>query len=99
MSDKITIKTDRKWKKFKYRHEVPAHILERQFDYLTEDDETDGFFEYRECWYHTSEFMHVLKDMTPLEGWDGYKNDSFFSGVVIKLSRDGEEYQVGTFYS
>lgn len=32
------------------------------------------------------------------KGWDGYASDSYFSGVLIKLSRDGEEYMVGTYY-
>lgn len=30
-------------------------------------------------------------------GWDGYHSDSYFSGIVIKLSPDGEQYQVGTY--
>lgn len=30
-------------------------------------------------------------------GWDGYHGDSYFSGIVIKLSPDGEQYQVGKY--
>ena len=27
----------------------------------------------------------------------GYYSDSYFSGVVVKISRDGERYRVGTY--
>lgn len=97
MADRITIKTDRKWRSFKYRGEVPAGILTGQFDWL-DAEEADGFIQYRGCWYHLSEFMRV-DGMPSLDGWHGYKNDSFFSGVVIKLSPDGEEYRIGTYLS
>ena len=33
-----------------------------------------------------------------MKGWDGYISDSFFSGVLIKISDDNEEYQIGTYY-
>lgn len=36
-----TIRSDNKWKQFKYRYEVPASVLARQFAHLDEDD--DGF--------------------------------------------------------
>jgi hypothetical protein len=32
-------------------------------------------------------------------GWDGVVSDTYFSGVLIALSNDGEEYIVGTYYS
>jgi len=37
----ITIKTDRKWKQFKYRNEVPAKVLKDQFDYQNEEEVLD----------------------------------------------------------
>ena len=99
MSD-LTIKTDNKWKPFRYRYEVPPSVLEDDFDYLDEDEGFDHFFEYRGNWYHLSDFM-IIERNAPREmrKWDGYLNDTFFSGVVIKVSPDGEEYMVGTFMS
>lgn len=95
---KLTIKSDKKWIAFKYREEVPKKVLSKQFDHLDEDEAIDGFFRYRNYWYHLSDFMRVPKDAFPGK-WNGYLNDSYFSGVVIQVSNDGEAYKVGTFYS
>lgn len=96
----LKIKTDKKWKNFVYRHDVPAKILKNEFDWLNEEQE-DGFFKFLGTWYHTSMFMRLDdKDpKSPFKGWDGYHGDSYFSGVVIKLASDGEQYKVGRYYS
>lgn len=91
---RFAIKTDGKWKNFKYRYEVPKSVLKRQFDYQDPDDATDGFFKYKNTWYHFDQFMR-----SPIKGWDGYLNDSMSTGVLIKVSRDGEQYQVAVFAS
>ena len=85
------------WRQFKYRDEVPAAILADQFDWTNEDyekhgDYSDGFILYRNVWYHLADFMNGGPD-----GWHGSHGDSFFSGVVIRLSGDGETYQIGTY--
>jgi hypothetical protein len=96
----MKIITNHNWRQFNYRDEVPADVLESQFDWMKDDkgdwptdDYVDGFFCYRGHWYHLSEFM---RSACP-EGWHGGKADSFFSGVAIKLSDDGEEFQVATY--
>jgi hypothetical protein len=95
----IRIKTDRKWKQFKYRYEVPGKVLEDQFSYWTPDQTPDdGYFCYRGNWYHLDDFM-VSSDEDLAKLWDGVNYDSYFSGVVIKVSKDGETYQVGTYMS
>lgn len=106
----LTITTDRKWKPFRYAHEVPARVLSSQFDYQDRDDVTDGFFCYRGTWYHLDQFMRIARDgisaqrvkradMGAMEAWDAYSADSAFSGVVLRISRDGERYMVGTYIS
>jgi hypothetical protein len=90
------VTTDNKWKQFKYGNEVPDKVLSENFDWL--EEKTDGFFVYRKSWYHVSEFMNV-PDTETFKGWDGYSSDSAFSGVLIKISKDGEEYKIGTFNS
>jgi len=100
----VTITTNHHWRDFAYRADVPAAVLADRFDWLSEDDGYDGFFCYRGWWYHNSEFTATClpgrdADAGPLAGWDGYISDSYFSGVVIKVSRDGERYMVGTFIS
>jgi hypothetical protein len=100
-----TIKTNNHWRQFKYRDEVPASILASQFDWTDKDHEehgdySDGFLEYRGVWYHLGDFM-AIRGVTepPFSDWTGSHGDSFFSGVLIRLSRDGEEYQIATYYS
>jgi len=94
----IVIKTNNRWRPFKYRNEVPEKVLRNQFDYLSEDIGFDGFFKYRNIWYHVDEFMRV-SDNAPFKGWDRYLSDSFFSGVLLRVSSNGERYMVGTYYS
>ena len=96
----LTIKTNHHWRDFVYRSDVPVAILADRFEHLSEDDATDGFFCYRGWWYHLSDFM-ALRGLTepPTSNWDGYLSDSYFSGVVLKVSADGERYMVGTYCS
>lgn len=93
----MTIKTDHRWKKFYYRNEVPEKVLEAHFSHL--EEAYDGFFCYRRRWYHVSDFMSVRETLLNSLGFDGVLSDSFFSGVLLKLSSDGEEYQAATFFS
>ena len=95
---KLEIITDNKWKNFKYGYEVPDSVLNDHFDYLSEDEKIDGFIQYRSIWYHISEFMRI-ENNPALNGWQGYSSDSFFSGVLINISDDGERYQIGTYIS
>ena len=91
------VTTDRKWKPFQSRYEVPKRVLESQFDYLDEDA-SDMYFKYGRTWYHTSQFERIPSSSDALSGWDGLLAESWSSGVLIKLSPDAEQYQVGYFY-
>ena len=99
----LDIITDNKWKFFQYSDEVPKKVLQ-DYDHLDKEENLDGWFKYRKRWYHQSDFLslhnkvHCPESPFPKK-WDGYLNDSAFSGVLIKLSDDGEMYQVGTFIS
>ena len=97
----LTITTDNKWRSFVYAADVPQVILERDFDHLKDQDgdfEFDGYFKYRRRWYHITDFSKV-EGHPEFQGWSGYHNDSYFSGILIKVSSDGEQYQVATFIS
>jgi hypothetical protein len=98
MKQTITVKTNNHWHNFKYRDEVPAAILGSEFDYQDEDDSFDGFIQYRGNWYHLDGFMR-MDSTSELSDWHGYASDSYFSGVVIRVSEDGEQYQIGTYFS
>lgn len=84
--------SNHQWRAFRDRSEVPTKTLQSEFDWLDES-ESSGFFQYYRRWYHLSEF---LRDGIP--GWDGHNAYSYFSGMVIKVSGDGENYMVGTYY-
>lgn len=96
----LTIKTDHKWRNFKYGYEAPAKIMASDFDHLEDGEADDGFIHYRRRWYHVSDFM-VVGEGNPLKemGFNGYLNDTYFSGVAIEVSRDCEQYRIATFYS
>jgi hypothetical protein len=93
----ITIKTDHKWRDLVYRQDVPAKLLTNEFDYQNPEEAIDGFFCYRGVWYHLDAFVPI--EHAELKGWSAYCGDSYFSGVVIKLSRDGEQIKIGTYFS
>ena len=92
----VHVRTDNKWKNFVYGHDVPKKA-KKDFDHLDDDESSDGFFCYLGRWYHISDFMVTPKDFNCEMPWDGYHSDSFFSGVVLKVAKDGERYQVGTY--
>lgn len=99
--DNIRIKTNRQWRQFLYGYE----LTEKQaadFDYIdSEDFPTHNFIKYKGMIYDYGEFMtcSTLPRDNPLTDWHGHHSDSFFSGVVIRTSSDGEMYQIGTFYA
>jgi hypothetical protein len=105
----LTIQTNNHWRPFVYRHDVPAKVLADQFDYHTHngaEPPLDGYFCYRGYWYHTDMFMRVgypgpFGQTMEAGGteWHGSHADSFFSGILIRMSDDGETYQVATYYS
>jgi hypothetical protein len=86
--------TDHKWKQFHYWDTVPANIY-KDYDWLDPQDKSDNWIEYRRSWYHVSDFMRCQN----FSGWHGYHCDSFFSGVLVEISDDGEQYRIGTCIS
>jgi hypothetical protein len=89
----MNVTTNHQWRDFLYRNDVPANVLNSEFDWIGEDEQ-DGFFRYRGAWYHLSMFLR-----TAIEGWHGIHNDSAFSSVLIEISQDGEQYRIGTAIS
>lgn len=104
----IKIRTNRQWRPFVYRQDVPARVLESQFDWMKvtcehcgqkhwpEEDYLDGFFRYQGHWYHLADFERTSGN-DEFTGWHGQRGETFFSGVLIRLSDDGETFQVATY--
>lgn len=55
------------------------------------------FFRYKGQMYDLGEFTRVAAD-SPLSGWEGGSADSFFSGVVVRYTEDGEHVIVGQYF-
>lgn len=91
-SQAMKIKTNRHWREFLYRDQVPDKILSEQFDWLDEDT-IDGFIKYRGEYYHLQDF--IITDVS--DGW-AYHGDSYYSALLIRVSEDGERYQIARAY-
>lgn len=95
----VTIKTNHQWRDLIPRRNVPLKVLASEFNYQNAEETLDGFFHHRGNWYHLDQFMPFTENNPDFAGWHAYAGDSFFSGVVIKLSKDGEQIKIGTYYS
>lgn len=102
----LEIKTDHKWKQFKYGYDVEKRKDYKDYDWMDENDKGDGWIIYHRRLhhiyhrrlYHISDFVLIENENIPeFSGWNGYHSDSFFSGVLIKVSQDGEQYKIGTY--
>lgn len=94
--NKLEIKTDRKWKNLLYFYEL-TEKEKKELDWI--EDDTASVFRYRGNVYALDEFMRIPDGAEDLKGWDGYRSDSYFSGIVVKISDDGEQYMAGTYIS
>ncbi|MFI5296476.1 MAG: hypothetical protein ACHREM_00140 [Polyangiales bacterium] len=96
MADKI--KTDRKWRFFKSGSDVPKKTLRSEFDWVKDAEYDPHFIQHRGHWMHLSQFERTqVGGELHSAGWVGAHASGYFSGWVIKLSRDGEEYMIGTY--
>lgn len=91
------------------RHLVYGYELTKKeaadFDYLSPDELNEReFVRYRGRVYDMGEFMRIDKTVAPhpqRQGWGhwhGYSSDSFFSGVLVRFSDDGESVVLGTYF-
>ena len=99
----VKVKTNNHQRQFICRYDVPSEVLKNQFSHISEDDGFCCFLKYKGWWYHASDFMSFWANGQPSNafggGWDGYSSDSFFSGVLIKVSDDQDTYIIATFIS
>jgi hypothetical protein len=92
----VVVSSDGKFKPFLQDHQVPKKVL-AAYDWLDEDAKMDGWVKYKNEYLHLSDFER-LSDSVLGRDWNGAHPDSFFSGTVIKMTDDGEEYKIGRFY-
>lgn len=101
----LTIKTNNQPRKLLSLYDFsPADQLKmrKHFDWMDQDElETSySFFKYCGNFYHLSEFL-FLRSTAPSEfkGWDAYSSDTYFSGIVVRLTNNNEDVVVGTYFS
>lgn len=63
------------------------------------DENGETFFRYKKWTYRIGDFMKLDKGDPFEENWHGYHSDSFFSGILVRLSDCGESLTVGTYIS
>ena len=97
MADKPIITTNNQLREYKDSYEVPKAVLD-DYDWLDEGDKSYGWINYRNTWYHISDFLRLEGDDGSFKGWDGYHGHGFYSGVLIKFGDDpSEEYIIGSY--
>lgn len=71
----------------------------RDFDYLTDTElEEQTFFRYKKNVYCFDEFMRTTG--SGLEAIaDGIRNDTYFSGILVKYTDDSDFIRVYTYYA
>lgn len=71
------------------------------FDYIDNPDENFTGFRYKGNVYGLDEFMRV-ESYAPdwMKKFDGYKGDSFFSGILVKYNEEDNDFiKVYTYIS
>lgn len=71
-----------------------------EFTYLSEDDRIGrDFIRYRGWCYDVGEFTQCsdLHEFPP--EWQGYASNSFFSGVLVRYTKDGDRVIMATYFS
>jgi hypothetical protein len=98
----LTIKTNNHYRPLLYGFEL-TEKEQKEYDFLDFTEDGEGFwgrfFRYKHWTYLLDDFMRIDANSPFPEKWHGYHSDSFFSGIVIQLSDDGEAVVAGTYYS
>ncbi len=93
MTDNLTVITNRQPRNVLCWYELTAKE-QAEFDYIT--DECGSFVRYRGATYDLGD---MLRAPNSLPYWHAIHSDSYFSGVLFRLSRDGETVICGRYYS
>lgn len=96
----MRIKSNYQWRDTLTWYDLTAKE-QAQFDYLDNEDKQmcATFVRYKGWTYDTGEFMRT-PDHGPFPNeWHGYQSDTWFSGVLLRYSRDMDRVIMATFYS
>ena len=99
----MSVRSNGHWRELLAADELPGDVLESEFGYVLEGEPSYSprFFEYRGVWYDSHEFEFVspyLRSAHPeFGGWDGFRADSFYSGIVIRYAPEANDYDLEPF--
>lgn len=92
----MNITTNNQYREFIYWQDL-SEKEQKDFDWIKEQEQEEHtFFRYKGRIYSLSEFLFCTN--TP-PGWSSYSNDTYFSGIVIAISEDGDSVKCGTWYN
>ncbi len=80
-------------------------IAKKDFDWIDDSDtcnwDETQFFIYKNQLYCMEDFMRVVNGSPEfMKKFDGYTNDTYFSGILIKYSEEDSDYiKVYTYYA
>ena len=95
----LTITSNHHWRPVLCWHDLtPNEQLEFDGELDCEYFYQDSFYRYKGLVYPLGDFMPV-GEVSQLagKGWEAYYSSSWWSGVVIRHSEDGEYYQIGSY--
>lgn len=96
----MKIKTNHHLRPVLYWHDL-TEAEKAEYKEAYEGVQESNFFRYRNWLYDLNDFLRVNDALKgrgqdhSLYGWDGYKNESYFSSVLVKYGEDGESVKVG----
>ena len=103
MTSKLTIVSNHQRRALLYWEDL-TDTERSEFDWIDTSVPVNlEFFRYKNWTYCTADFMRVNGN-DALAGWDGYTNDTFFSGTLVKYpveewgDIDTESIIVGWYY-
>ena len=97
----MKIKTNHHYRPVLYWNDL---TVRERFEHVDayEDVEESSFFRYQGWTYDLNDFTRVITNNMQRQGiehviygWDGYKNETYFSSVLVKYSEDCEAVKVG----
>ena len=80
----------------------------KEFDYMDwqaidNGEDSASFFRYKGRLYDLGDAARIWPKERPsdsfLEGWDGYYGESYFSGVLVRYTKDFDQVIVGRYCS
>lgn len=95
----MEIRTNHQFRSLIYGYQL-TDKEKAEFEYIpVEDIDNHGFFRYKRRVYDLWEAVRCSDESLKNKGWQGYVADGFFSGIVIRLSKDGERVKIGQYFS